>query len=252
MTEEMKADLLAFAEAAGKPYPIWDSRRLWSLWDMINLKIKPLIDVQDTLVQWSMLLHNNHGYRQGDPVSEKLRKELAALLGPLMEQLGTHEFEMCRRGGERLIKTLEVYDDPVRIASAIDDLRRRLLDQAESATSLCLSTEERDLYEPGFPLFGAEFEAKFSSGGVFELDESAKCLALGRATAGVFHLMRLMEIAVRSIARCLDIPDPIQPAQRNWGVVLKKVREGIEGKWPTVSARSEGDGEVFEFALCVA
>jgi hypothetical protein len=213
---------------------------------MIDFKLKPFLDVQDTLVQWSMLLHNNAGYLQGDPVSATLRKELTDLLKPLMEQLKAPEFDMCRRGGERLIKTLQTYDDSVRIASAIDDMRRRLLDQVDLTACLSLSTKERELYEPQIPLFGANFETRFSGGGAFELDEAAKCLSLGRATACVFHLMRLMEIAVRAVARCLNIPDPIQPADRSWGAVLKKVRDGIDAKWSTVAARLAGDGEAFD------
>jgi hypothetical protein len=58
--------------------------------------------------------------------------------------------------------------------------------------------------------------------------------------------MRLMEVTVRAVARCLGIPDPIQPADRSWGAVLKKVRDGIDAKWPTVTLRSSGDGEVFD------
>ena len=60
-----------------------------------------------------------------------------------------------------------------------------------------------------------------------------------------------MEIGVRTLARCLGIPDPIKPADRSWGAVLQKVRDGIDAKWPTVATRLTGDGEVFEFALCI-
>jgi len=58
--------------------------------------------------------------------------------------------------------------------------------------------------------------------------------------------MRLMEIAVRAVARCLAIPDPIQPGERSWGKVLENVRNGITAKWPTVAARAVGDGEIFD------
>jgi hypothetical protein len=191
-------------------------------------------------------LHNSHRYRQGDPVSVELRQQLAGLLKPLMEQLNAHEFEMCHRGGERLIETLASHEDAGRIASAVDDLRRRLLDQAELTSCLCLSTKEQELYEPKVPLFGEGFGVNFSGGAAFELDEAAKCLALGRATAYVFHLMRLMEISVGAIARCLSIPDPIQPADRSWGAILRKIRDGIDAKWPTVAARLAGDGEIFD------
>lgn len=210
-----------------------------------RLKIKPFLDIQDTLVQWSMLLHNDRGYRDGKKVSVELRNNLRELLSPLMEELNAHEFEMCQRGCRRLINVLDEHDDAGRVVSAIDDLRRRLLDQAELVACLSLSPKERDLYEPKSPLFGSLFEARFATGGAFEVEEAAKCLALGRSTASVFHLMRAMEMGVYAVSRCLGISDP-KPADRSWGKVLEKVRAGIDAKWPTVASRATGDGEVFE------
>jgi hypothetical protein len=74
-------------------------------------------------------------------------------------------------------------------------------------------------------MFGEDFSVKFATNGVFELDEAGKCFAFGRATAGVFHLMRLMEIGVRAVARCIGIPDPIRGAERSWGAILRKIKE---------------------------
>ncbi|WP_426046202.1 hypothetical protein, partial [Brevundimonas sp. TWP3-1-2b1] len=31
----------------------------------------------------------------------------------------------------------------------------------------------------------------------------------------------------------LDIPDPIKPAERNWNVLLKTIKDGIDVKYPT-------------------
>jgi len=126
------------------------------------------------------------------------------------------------------------------------DAMARLRDELSSVTLLELDAKDRGFFEPDAPLFGPDFATKFPSNGAFELEEAAKCIALGRSTASVFHLMRLMEIAVRAVARCLGIPDPLQPADRSWGAVLNKVRDAITAKWPTVAARSSGDGEIFD------
>jgi hypothetical protein len=48
------------------------------------------------------------------------------------------------------------------------------------------------------------------------------------------------------VARCLAIPDPTKPVERNWGFVLGEIWKGIEAKWPTTGARMSGDGETFE------
>lgn len=140
-------------------------------------------------------------------------------------------------------------DDDVTVEDLIDfyeqldtTLRREL--------SICyvfsLSKKERELFEPGEPLFGEEFERNFASGGAFELDEAAKCRALGRYTAAVFHLMRIMEIGIAAVARCLGIPDPVKPAERNWGNILKAINNGIQAKWPNSADRMHGDGAFFE------
>ena len=56
---------------------------------------------------------------------------------------------------------------------------------------------------------------------------------------------------MRATARCLQVPDPIQPADRSWGAVLKRIRSAIDAKWPTVASRNAGDGAIFE-GLCAS
>ena len=100
-------------------------------------------------------------------------------------------------------------------------------------------------YDPAEPLFGVDFASKFQSA-IFEVDEAGKCFALGRPTASVFHLMRVMEIGIAAMSRCLGIDDPIKPAQRNWGIILKEIWKGIEKNWQTPGDRMTGDGVLFE------
>jgi hypothetical protein len=125
------------------------------------------------------------------------------------------------------------------------ELNNRLVDELSDKQFLMMDDEAVRYYEQQTPLFGQEVQSNFLSAS-FEIDEAGKCVALNRGTAAVFHLMRAMEIAVGAVARCLAIPDPVRPADRNWGAVLKKVRDGIDHKWPTVAERSAGDGEFFD------
>jgi hypothetical protein len=48
------------------------------------------------------------------------------------------------------------------------------------------------------------------------------------------------------LVKCLNIPDPTKPAERNWAIILRAVWDGIEAKWPVASARMHGDGLLFE------
>jgi hypothetical protein len=213
---------------------------------MIDLKLRPFIVAQDVLTNWSAMLHAGNGNRFPDGVPTSQRKLAVEHLTPLLDELSQDEFALCRLGLERLLVTLcTPGSNPGRIVSEVDDARRRILDQSEAMSCLWLSPAERTRYQPKSPLFGAAFQSGFTGGGAFELDEAAKCLALGRSTACVFHLMRLMEISVRAVARCLGIPDPL-PGDRSWGKVLENVRNGIKAKWPTVAARETGDGKLFD------
>jgi hypothetical protein len=133
------------------------------------------------------------------------------------------------------------------LKSSAKEIRSRLGDELSSVKLLAIDSNKRDYFAPALALFGPQFEAGFQSAGAFELDEAAKCFALSRPTAAVFHLMRLMEVGIRAVSRCLDIPDPTKPAERNWGKILQAVREdGIDKKWPKMADRMSGDGQFFE------
>jgi hypothetical protein len=132
------------------------------------------------------------------------------------------------------------------IANVLRDVNTRLSDELGTRVFVSMSVHEVNYYSPKESLFGPEFEERFRSVGVFELSEAAKCLAIGRSTAAVFHLMRLMEIGIGAVARCLSIPDPIKPVERNWGQILKCIDEGIKRRWPTSSDKMGGDGALFE------
>jgi hypothetical protein len=132
------------------------------------------------------------------------------------------------------------------VKTRLDEIRNTLRRELSLLTLLVLEHKERSYYAPIKPHFGPEVAAQFQTAAAFEIDEAAKCLALGRPTAAVFHLMRVMEGSVRAVARCLSIPDPTKPAERNWGFVLGEIWKGIEKKWPTVATRAAGEGAFFE------
>src|SRR5271166_5874756 len=108
----------------------------------------------------------------------------------------------------------------------MEHLDSRLRDELTLHKLFVLEDRNVEYFEPTAPIFGAEFEEKFASV-AFELDEAAKCFALGRSTAAVFHLMRIMETGSKSVSRCLNIPPPTRDAERNWGNMLKEIKDEI-------------------------
>jgi hypothetical protein len=133
------------------------------------------------------------------------------------------------------------------VKECLEQINNTLRRELSLKVVLVLQPQETSYFAPKTPLFGQDFADKFKTEGAFELDEAAKCLALSRSTASVFHLMRVLEIGIGALSACLGIPDPIKPADRNWAIILKRIKEGgIEKKWPIAANRMSGDGLLFE------
>ncbi len=132
----------------------------------------------------------------------------------------------------------------LRLDGHLREIQNRVRDEFVMRHVLIIPPNMVAYYAPNKPLFGGEVDRKFTSA-TLEIKEAAKCLALSRHTACVFHSMRIMEIGIRGIARCLGIPDPVKPAERNWGKVLASIEKAIEAKRPTLSSE---DREYFDRA----
>src|ERR1700733_4607236 len=84
-----------------------------------------------------------------------------------------------------------------------------------------LDPRQNEMYFPKEPIFGAEVHAKFPSI-ILDANEAAKCIALTRPTAAVFHSMHVIEHALRAVHLCLSLPIPDNPS---WGIWLSEIRK---------------------------
>jgi hypothetical protein len=238
--------------AAGRPV-LWEPCRLWSLWDMLEINAHQFhrLTVRLTdIAAWVSAHEEREGsiFHRATPLQDVDRQFLEGAFKDLsvhLEAIGAPIAAMAALDAESSIK--RAYATWGTVKDGADDVRRTASRELTKVTLLSLSPQERKYYDSSDPPFGEEFSNKFQSAGLFELDEAAKCLALGRSTAAVFHLMRLMEIGIRAISDCLGMPAPAKPAEKNWGTILRKIwDDGIARKWPTAKDRMAGDGAVFE------
>ncbi len=92
-------------------------------------------------------------------------------------------------------------------------------------------------YNPDEPLFGAQVDEKFKKKARLEISEAGKCLALGRPTACVFHLMRTVEVAIEAIRLCLGLGAPTKGQHKAWGAATGAFQAEIDKRnedraWP--------------------
>jgi hypothetical protein len=115
-----------------------------------------------------------------------------------------------------------------RLVEEVRAIERSLQASLMRLRTLYIPSAEAQFYtdpEPFGPLTAKKFK-KFSG----DITEAAKCLALDRNTAVVFHLMRVMEYAVQRMGRKLGLT--INPERSEWGRIMTDINNVIDPPQP--------------------
>ena len=162
-------------------------------------------------------------------VSDEQRVGASASLATLREQALILGGSVTVRAIDRLDRLLKE-DKGLSLEDMsvlIEQIETRLFDELETRHVFVLDQMHATHFD-GLG-FGPEVAAQFPSA-AFDLDEAGKCLALSRSTAAVFHLMRVSEIALHAVHSCLGITTPLVGNDRNWGKILNRIRDNINGR----------------------
>jgi hypothetical protein len=168
--------------------------------------------------------------------------ELTRELGPATER--ADDLRLCgklcseinlRLADKLLTDMLRDFDDgkipnKARFDGSMEELAERIADEMSLHLLLFVPPERAGYYENKCH-FGMDVADKFPSA-ISDVEEAGKCLALGRGTACVFHLMRVMEIGLKALAKGLDIP-----YAPSWESYLKQIEIKITGKHGNKSKR---------------
>jgi hypothetical protein len=208
---------------------------LWSLWDMLEFDGSAFYTAVSILRGAQGRLKEIQGneesdFKMDDSIPETACIQIAERLRELNENLSVLDAKMTMILTNRALGWAEKKELTwQQMFDYMEETDSRLRDELTLHKLFVLESDKTRYFEPAKPLFGEDTARRFVSA-AFEIDEAAKCLALERPTACVFHLMRTMEIAIRAIARCLNIPDPTKPAERNWGAILKAIKGELDSR----------------------
>src|SRR5262249_51752186 len=100
----------------------------------------------------------------------------------------------------------------------------RLKDEMEGRVFLSLSAGEGNLYRE--PLQGWDDVFGRFPEALDDVEAASKCLAIGQGTATVMHLMRVMELGLKALAKALGIP-----YAPSWESYLKQIQTQIGKVW---------------------
>jgi hypothetical protein len=125
------------------------------------------------------------------------------------------------------------------VAQRLERLRRNVENQLDGKLFMFVPPSvARMLSEKA--LFGAEVSKKFPQA-IEDIEEAGKCLAMCRYTAGVFHLMRVMEVGVRRLAKRLKVAVDVRDS---WGDILRNLHAPIQAM-PQSTAKNKAKRDSF-------
>jgi hypothetical protein len=190
---------------------------------MLRFYADKFIRAYDHIVAIRMIV-NSPQLKPNDTLATADFKERLTSLAEQLEKIGMPFTLISVR------KLLEEMQDKVLTVShlkfRLDDINARIDDELARAKFFCVESHA-EYIEPKEPLFGADVTTKFP-GATFDIEEAGKSLALGLTTASVFHLMRVLEIGLAATSKCLSIQTNLNGPDRNWGALLRKIKEEME------------------------
>lgn len=104
-------------------------------------------------------------------------------------------------------------------------LRNSLHIELDSTVFLHIGYSEAAYYREPLDGITEDVENRFSST-LEDLREAARCYALGRSAASVFHAMRAVEIGLIALGKDLKVQ---AATDKNWGVLLNQIESAIKG-----------------------
>lgn len=217
-------------------HPIWDTRRLWSLWDMINFRFSAIHHVMTELSVLIRTSNHNMEFMHQSGISEEV-----ALQSPH----NTEALDDCRKAA---VACAELADSWLKALNCIhiDASLKRLkgwgegdgkrgwseLNTVARAARDAIERELRDYYYYQYTknksqrLLSWETDWEPTRKAFVDIDldifPAVDCYALQHNTASVFHCMRVLEHGMRALAFDLGLTFDLQ----QWHNII----EEIEGK----------------------
>jgi hypothetical protein len=197
---------------------------LWSLWDMQELKARPFLSAMGALAILEQILEQQDAQHLKVTVVKTAADTIVSTLKEFSAACVALGAEVSKVAADELIASLR--DGKHTFAALHDDVRhlqKYFERQLTAAKLLALNPEDARFYDGAVSMFGDDTIRAFPSI-ASEVDEAGKCLALQRAAAAIFHLMRVVEVALRSMAPMLGITE----TNPSWNTIIRKIDKEIK------------------------
>jgi hypothetical protein len=235
--------------------PWWEARRLWSLWDVIDIYAWYFFSLARLLERLHAevglpppvttppagLLTGLGGLGNAlsptgsafqfsaplptiDELSDDQRKKITDILG-LLKNICTRVDIGIAKDVDRAIRYIDLsYSKREKTSFYIETISDRIIDESREQKFLHVKMEKVPFYEDFKAVDGAT--GKKLSLTIEDIMSARSCYALGQHTACVFHLMRVMEHCVQRFGRKLKVK--IDVKNETWHQIMLHVENGID------------------------
>ena len=225
---------------------ITSDNRVWSFWDMLEVDAGRFFGSVSALGAYVQVF-SSCAQRQGVPrLPQKdfdMIQDEARNLRSVAEELN---LPMTAAVCEEFISEIDelVAPDDEGMVSPCTSLFVRMMGsleriqsakyEARSKLFLALNTSGNLLWQTE-PPFGQAAQDAFPSSST-DIEEAAKCLAVERGTACVMHLMRAIEVPLKSLATSLNVGQ-----QNDWGSYIREIDKELGVRMKAAGKRSQDE-----------
>lgn len=131
----------------------------------------------------------------------------------------------------------------LRVDQRVMILKERIDDELRQVELFVLEPRKRVYLTNPYP-FGVEVASRFP-GAVQDIEAAGRCFAFDSHTAGVFHLMRVVEVGLRALG--LSLNDPSLDPKRNpsWDRILGRCDDELKKPYTNRAAEWKSDQAFF-------
>ena len=218
-----------------------------SFWDMLELHALGFMSATIRLSEMRSIVQNAT-VPPTETVAQTTIDHVAELLNEFEAEAQKVSGKLAVVAAQRLRSRLLAIPCTVNwaaLATGLQDIESRFADELGFIKLFVVDQTKAVLFGGADELLGEQTASLFPSVW-FDCEEASKCLCLGRPTACVFHCMRMLEVAIKALAKRLTIEDPVKPAQRNWGVMLRTIKEKMDSTYPPSARTTGSEGVLIE------
>lgn len=217
---------------------------LLSLWELMR-----------TVSTWNLLWAAHVFGGIGDPwhpdavVGDDVKKDVGRLAEAIREECRALGFKASWASAGRIVKLASKGGATNKEFAAVcgEEFFGRLADEISMTSIFAISSDHEHLIRTP-NLFGPEVADAFPSA-IQDVEEAGKCLAFGRSTACVFHLMRVMEHGLRVLGDSLNEQSLDANKNPTWDRILDRADRELA---KTADKRTDGwrkKGDFFADAI---